>query len=353
MMNLGTQNVLVTGAAGWIGTALVNALIHGSPDSPALATPDPHLKIRALLLPGDDDEKLRKMSDRVEIVRGDVRNAADCDKFCAPGGGGVVFHLAGIIHPQRVREFYDINVTGSGHVLEAAARAKVRRVVVMSSNSPCGNNPNRDDLFDEQSPYHPYRNYGRSKMLLELKAREFHKAGLVETSIIRAPWFYGPFQPPRQTLFFNMIRDGKGPIVGDGNNRRSMAYVENLAQGLLLAAAAPAAGGKIYWIADRYPYTMNQIIDTVEKLLETEFGQKCAHKRMKLPGVAAEIAGVADAMIQQLGGYNQKIHVLSEMNKTIACRVDRAVAELGYNPAVDLEEGMRRSLRWVREQGMI
>jgi nucleoside-diphosphate-sugar epimerase len=144
-----------------------------------------------------------------------------------------------------------------------------------------------------------------------------------------------------------MIRDGKGPLVGGGGNRRSMAYVDNLCQGLILAATTPAAQGRTYWIADARPYTMSEIIDTVEKLLETEFNQKCAHKRMRLPGFASEVAFVVDKTLQGLGLYHQKVHVLSEMNKTIACSIEKAKTELGYRPVVDLEEGMRRSLKWV------
>ena len=150
-----------------------------------------------------------------------------------------------------------------------------------------------------------------------------------------------------------MIRDGKVPIVGDGENRRSMAYLDNLCQGLMLAALTPAADRQIYWIADERPYTMNEIVDTVERLLEKEFGQKCAHKRMRLPGFTGDIAQLADAAIQSLGAYQQQIHVLSEMNKTIACDVTRAKSELGYRPAVALEEGMRRSIRWCIENGQL
>ena len=149
-----------------------------------------------------------------------------------------------------------------------------------------------------------------------------------------------------------MIRDGKAPIVGSGQNLRSMAYVDNLCQGLLLAAMVERAAGQVYWIADRRPYTMNEVIDTVERLLETEFGHKCAHKRMRLPGLASDVAYVMDFALQSLGLYHQKIHVLSEMNKTIACSVAKAENELGYHPTVALEEGMRRSLRWCREKGI-
>ena len=73
-------------------------------------------------------------------------------------------------------------------------------------------------------------------------------------------------------------------------------------------------------------------------------------KRMRLPGFASEAAWVVDKTLQGLGLYHQKIHVLSEMNKTIACSVEKAKAELGYRPVVGLEEGMRRSLRWVWER---
>ena len=103
-----------------------------------------------------------------------------------------------------------------------------------------------------------------------------------------------------------------------------MSYTENLSQGLILAAINPKASGQVYWIADKRPYSMNEVIDTIERLLENEFGQKCTHKRMRLPGFSSEIALMADATLQAAGMYNQKIHVLSEMNKTIACSVARA-----------------------------
>jgi nucleoside-diphosphate-sugar epimerase len=186
-------------------------------------------------------------------------------------------------------------------------------------------------------------------MQMELAVRQ--RGDKIETVLVRAPWFYGPNQPPRQTLFFRMVRDGKAPIVGRGDNLRSMAFVDNLCQGLMLAAITGGAAGGTYWISDRQPYSMNQIIDTIERLLEKEFGQECKHKRMKLPGFASEVAWLADKTLQGLGLYHQKIHVLSEMNKTIACSVRRAERELGYRPAVALEEGMRRSLRWCAENG--
>jgi nucleoside-diphosphate-sugar epimerase len=347
-MASGDNLALVTGGAGWLGSRLVGALVQGMPECAAwLPQLNPDLRVRCLVLAGEDASLIEELGDRVEVVRGDITRAEDCARLCEGADGATLFHVAGIIHPKRRADFYRVNVDGTRNVLEAAIAAGVRRAVVMSSNSPCGTNPHPDHVFDESSPYRPYMHYGRSKMLMEQAVGAYQQAGKIETVIIRAPWFYGPNQPPRQSLFFRMIRDGQGPLVGGGGNRRSMAYVDNLSQGLILAAATAAANGQTYWIADERPYTMSEVVDTVERLLEMEFGQKCAHKRMRLPGIASEVAWVVDKTLQGVGLYHQKVHVLSEMNKTIACSVEKAKAELGYRPVVDLEEGMRRSLKWV------
>ncbi len=342
------DTVLLSGASGWLGRRLADVLARGMPDDPRFAGAFSG-RIRCLIQPGQDGRALRELGPGVEVHVGDLRDPAACEAFCAAADGAILLHTAGVIHPRRVREFYEVNVDGSRNLLAAAARSRVRRAVVVSSNSPCGCNPRRDHRFDERSPYHPYMNYGRSKMMMEENVRALAAEGRIETVVLRPPWFYGPFQPPRQTLFFDMIRRGKAPLVGDGENPRSMCYIDNLCQGVLLAAAAPQARGQTYWIADARPYTMNEVIDSVERLLDEEFGVACAHRRLRLPGLASEVAWLADKALQSAGFYQQKIHVLSVMNKTIACTIDKAVTDLGYAPRVELVEGMRRSLCWLKD----
>jgi len=343
---------LVTGAPGWLGTRLVRVLVNGLPDVPALASPDPERRIRCLVLPGMSSDVLKQISPKVECVPGDIRDPGSMTDFFRDAAGATVFHLCGIIHPRRIPELYEINTQGTRHVLDAAMRAGARRIIVISSNSPAGCNPTRDHRFDEKSPYNPYMSYGRSKKLAEDAVHEAQATRKIETVILRPCWFYGPDQPPRQTRFFTMIKQGKAPIVGGGESRRSMSYVDNTCQALLLAERTPVASGKTYWVADRTPYTMNQIVDTVERLLEGEFGMQVAHKRMRLPGLASTVALAADKVLQGVGMYNQEIHVLSEMDKTIACSTALAERELGYDPKIDLEEGMRRSIRWCLDQGL-
>lgn len=342
---------LVTGAPGWLGTRLVETLVRGLPDVPALAEPQAGRRVRCLALHGSDVSDLKALGRQVDVLEGDLSDGASVDAFVAGAGGATLFHAAGVIHPTRgVKQLFEVNVEGTRRLVEAARKAGVRRMVHVSSNSPIGTNPRPDHVFDESAPYDPYMGYGRSKMLGEQLVRAAN-GGDFETVVIRPPWFYGPGQPPRQALFFTMIKDGKAPLVGRGDNRRSMAYVDNICQGLLLCERVEKARGEVYWIADRRPYPMTEILDTIERVLERDFHVQVAHERMRLPGFASEVAWVLDALMQSLGLYHQKIHVLSEMNKTIACTIAKAERELGYDPKVDLEEGMRRSIRWMLDHG--
>jgi nucleoside-diphosphate-sugar epimerase len=341
---------LVTGAPGWLGNRLLHYLQGSHPDYPEDAERPSFGGIRCLVLPGEAG-RLRQVAPEAEAVEGDVRDAAAVGRFCAGAEGATVFHLAGVIHPNRVRELYEINAEGTRHVVAAATAAGARRLIGISSNSPIGASRDPGTVFDETSPYRPYLAYGESKKLMEDAFNAAARNGGPETVILRPCWFYGPDQPPRQTTFFQMIKDGKAPIVGDGECRRSMSYVDNTALGLLLAAARPQAAGETYWIADERPYSMNEIVETVESVLEQDFGMSVAHDRMRLPSVASEVAYAVDKTLQRAGLYQQKVHVLSEMNKTIACSVRKAREELGYRPSIELREGMRRSVEWCLANG--
>ena len=155
-------------------------------------------------------------------------------------------------------------------VLDAASRARVGRFVHLSSNSPFGTNAFPGDAFRQHEPYRPYLGYGESKMHAEIEVRAAHERGDVPTVIIRPPWFYGPWQPARQTRFFSMVAAGRFPVPGDGSQRRSMAYVDNLVQGVALAERHPAAPGQAFWVADRDAYPLGEVVATVRRALDEE-----------------------------------------------------------------------------------
>jgi nucleoside-diphosphate-sugar epimerase len=332
---------VVTGASGWLGQNLVRALAPGRE------------KVRCLVAAPAEAPPLELVSTAVDTVTGDVRDPATVDRlFGGIGPEAAVFHAAAVIHPRETtRELFDVNVGGTQLMLDRARRAGTARFVHVSSNSPFGVNPGPHDLFTEDSPYDPYMGYGRSKQEAEQLVQQAHSRGDLATVTVRAPWFYGPYQPPRQSRFFAAIRKGRFPMVGDGTQRRSMVYTDNLVQGLLRAEVADEAPGNAYWVADAEPYELREILRTVRRALAAEGLAVSGPERVPLPRLAARAAEKADAVLQGRGRYSQALHVLGELNHTIACDITRARAELGYEPTVGLEEGMRASIRWCLEHG--
>jgi nucleoside-diphosphate-sugar epimerase len=334
---------IVTGAGGWLGRALLDHLLRA--DGP-YARPG---RVRALVTA--DDAAGLPDSARLDVVVGDVRRPAGLAGLFADLGGTVdVIHTAGVIHPARTADFREVNARGTQNVARAALAHGIRRMVHVSSNSPFGTNVHRADTFRNEEPYAPYYGYGRSKMQAELRLLEVVAAGL-DAVIVRPPWFYGPFQPPRQTTFLRMVRTGRFPVIGDGRQRRSMVHVDNLVQGIVRAELTPAPAGRGWWIADAEPYEINDIVSTVGRALTAE-GFDVAANKVRLPAVAGRVAERLDAVVQRTGRYVQQVHVLGEMDKTIACDITVARDELGYEPTIALEAGMRQSIRWCLEQGL-
>lgn len=339
---------LITGAPGWLGSEFIKALSGQRPNLKKLSNNLNVEEIRCLVQPHISIKALTEINGNIKCIKGDIRNFKSMIDFFYDSKGSILFHIAGLIHPKYfTKEIWNLNYFGTKNILNMAIKNKVKKIIVVSSNSPLGVNNNINSKFDENSPYNPYMEYGKTKMKMEQLIQNSFNKGEIETVIIRPCWFYGPGQPDRQSLFFRMIRNGGAPIVGDGENKRSMSYIENISQGLIRSALYEKANGQIYWIADEKPYSMNQIIDTIEDLLENEFKLKVHHKRMKLPNFISKMAYGIDWSMQKIGFYHQKIHVLSEMNKTIACSIEKAQKELDYNPKFSLREGMKKSISWA------
>lgn len=331
--------LVVTGAGGWLGRNLVSEAATAG------------RRVRALVQSSDEVAVLALAGATVEPVVGDVLDPGALDRLFAdvPGGASVV-HAAGVIHPTAgVRQLFDVNVGGTSLVLHRARRAGAGRFVHVSSNSPFGVNPDPAHSFDEGSSYAPYLGYGASKQEAEELVRGMARRGDVDAVIVRPPWFYGPHQPERQVRWLRAVRRGRFPLVGDGSNRRSMVFTGNLVQGILRAEALGATG-EAYWIADAEPHTMTEVLATVRDAFRAE-GMAVSGGSPRLPRLAGVVAERGDRALQRMGRYHQALHVLGELKESIVCDIGRARRELGYEPEVDLYEGMRRSIRWSRARG--
>ena len=144
------QVTVVTGAAGWLGQALVARL-----------AADPARERLRLLVRSIAEQRLltERLAGRpgVEIVVGDISRVDTARRLLHEVGRDAhVLHTAGIIHPRRMREFVEVNAHGSRHIAEAALDHGVQRTVHVSSNSPFGTNPDPLDVFRGDEPYNPY-----------------------------------------------------------------------------------------------------------------------------------------------------------------------------------------------------
>ena len=338
------DTTIVTGATGWFGRALLAALTDPAGVAPPPIDPRPR----------DDGSRRRRAAPPASS-----RSSAT---FARQPGWTTLFagiprrstvdviHAAGVIHPATPSDWVEINARGTANVAAKARAAGVRRFVHVSSNSPFGTNPHPGDVFRNDEPYDPYLGYGRSKMLAELRLLDEVANGL-DAVIVRPPWFYGPHQPARQTTFFTMVRTGRFPIVGDGRQRRSMVYVDDLVDGVIRAELVECPAGRGWWIADARPYEINEIVGAVTDALAAA-GLDVAARQLRVPAIVGRAAAAVDAALQRRHRYVAALHVLGELGTTIACDISAARRELGYEPSVGLAEGMRRSVEWCLAQGI-
>ena len=226
------SKIVLTGGTGWLGSRIVVALTEGIRQLGPLGAGGKSVK--CLVKPGENVREL--LSQGVEVHYGDISDIGSCIDILKDTENSLIIHTAGVIHPKIfTKDFYKVNVTGTMNLIHSAAGARSSRVIALSSNSPIGTNVKPDEKFTENSPYRPYMGYGKSKHIMETELLKLCKLSeYPDITIIRPPWFYGPGQPPRQTEFFRMVKDGKFPLMGKGLNRRSMVFIANLVLAILV-----------------------------------------------------------------------------------------------------------------------
>ena len=148
-MNFGTNQILITGANGWLGKTLVNCLLNGISNSLSLEIPQKNLSIKCLVKPNEDIAILKSLSENISIIEGNLNSKEDCKFFTKDSKNAILFHCAGVIHPKKISDFYEINAHGTKNILEEAQKSRIKRAIILSSNSPFGINPSKNHTFDE------------------------------------------------------------------------------------------------------------------------------------------------------------------------------------------------------------
>src|SRR5499427_2060794 len=310
---------LVTGAAGFIGSSLVRALLERG-DS-----------VRAIdnLSTGKRDN-LHGVLDRADFRQLDILDLDALRQAC--DGVDFVLHQAAI--PSVPKSVLDplgsnrANIDGTVNVLIAARDAKVKRVVYAASSSAYGDTPTLPK--HEAMKPDPISPYAVAKLASEHYMTSFYRCYGLETVCLRYFNIFGPRQDPSSPysgvlakFITQMLRGEQPTINGDGEQSRDFTYIDNAVEANLLACQAPAekVAGEVFNTATGRRVTLNETFSLLQGLTSYKGQPKYGPER---------------------GGDIK--HSLADISKTEAA--------LGYKPMVDFEEGLKRTVEWYRESAV-
>jgi len=281
-----------------------------------------------------------------DVVAGDVREPGEWQRHAE--GCDVFIHLAAVLgFGGRHEDFWRINVLGTRNALDAAVAAGVERFVHTSSIVVFGDS--FTGTVDERTPVRlTGRPYTDTKIASEQVVLQAHAAGELPCTIVRPGDVYGPGSRPWVILPLEAIRRRSVLLPARGRGVLSPVYVDDLVDGYVRAAREPAALGQVITVTGPGPVTTRDFF-------RHHFEWLGMRGPMGVPTpVALGMAAVADAFYRLRGEPSEaNPGAVPYMTRRGTISIDRARELLGYEPAVSLEEGMRRSREWAAAAGLL
>lgn len=328
------MKALITGATGFIGSHLADHL-HAKGYS-----------LRAMVRGSSSNKYIKHLP--LEYVTADFNDPASLR--AAVSGVDYVYHVAGSTSARDRAGFFAGNQIATRNLLQAVQEANpgLKRLVHVSSQAAVGPAYSPDQPTDETAPFRPITAYGESKAAAEREVLAM--MGDLPLTIVRPPAVYG--QRDAEILrFFKVVSQGVAPLIGFGHKLVSLVHVEDLVRGFVMAGENEAARGETYFISSEEFYTWEQVGAVTAKVL----GRRRAIN-LRVPHALVFVAGGFSGF---LGRFQKKPPVFNfEKGRDITrpywiCSVEKAKRELGYRQLVSIEDGVRRTVAWYKEQGWI
>jgi UDP-glucuronate 4-epimerase len=313
------MKILVTGAAGFIGSHLCERLLTDGAEVVGLDNFDefysPTIKRSNIA------ECLEHKS--FSLIEGDIRDAECVAGVLSRNNINMIVHLAARagVRPsiEQPLLYQDVNINGTMVLLEAAKKYGIRKFVFASSSSVYGNNK-KVPFAETDNVDFPISPYAATKKAGELICHTYHHLYDMDVMCLRFFTVYGPRQRPDLAIhkFARLIEAGEPiPVFGDGSMRRDFTYIDDIIQGVM-GAIEHCEGYEIYNLGESRPVRLDELIGEIEKAL----GKKAIINRQPVqPGdVIQTYADVA-----------------------------KAKAKLGYNPQTDIAEGLEKFVAWLKK----
>jgi nucleoside-diphosphate-sugar epimerase len=315
----------VTGAHGFIGRAIVERLRERGDEARGVD-----------LLAGDDPA----------VLRGDVSLPGEWHAHAS--GCEVVIHTAALVgFYSSPRGYWEANVVAPRRVLDAAVAGGARRFVHLSSIVVFGFD--FDGEVDERAPVRPNGvHYVDTKIASEQTVLAAHAAGEIDCTIVRPGDVYGPRSRPWTLEPIRLIEAGQAFLPGGGRGTLSPVYVDDLVDGIVRAAEAAAAPGRIFTLTGAEHPPIGDFFAHYARMLGKPAPRAVPYRP------ARAVAAAIDAVARARGARNEVTPATVDyMMRRGTYSIARARAELGYEPAVGVEEGMRRTEAWLRANRLV
>jgi nucleoside-diphosphate-sugar epimerase len=328
------MTILVTGATGFLGSALTTTLIKKNQD-----------EVRVLVR---DEKKAREQfGDAVSIVQGDIIETEKVRK--AVEGVSVIYHLVGrLYHPSVPTELYrETHVKGTEIILDACqGQSQLTRFVHCSTTGVHGVTGRRP--ANEEAPFGPTNPYEETKLEGELLALKAYKERGLPVSVIRPGLVYGPGDL-HLLNFFSTIKKGLPPLIDGGKALIHPVYIDDMTNAFLLAAEKKQAIGHSYNIAGAFPVTFKDLSNAIAHSMGKELppvsiplwlANTASDVFSVIPGIQGEDAPLTRSRVKFL--TNSRLY-----------SIERARKDLGYEPKVSLDEGMKLTAAWYQKHGYL
>lgn len=314
------MNVLITGAAGFIGSHLAETLLAQGHTVVGLDNFDSYYARRIK----EANLTAARTQEYFQLVEGDIRDRACLTVLFKKHPIDTVVHLAAKVGVRPSLEnpldYEDINIKGTMMLLEAARGAGVKKFIFASSSSVYGNNA-RVPFSETDNVDYPISPYAATKKAGELLCHTYHHLYGMAITCLRFFTVYGPRQRPDLAIhkFVDLIEKGRPiPVYGDGSMRRDFTYIDDIIEGVV-AAMERCEGYDIYNLGESHPARLDELIAAIEKAL----GKKAPLNRL------GEQAG--------------------DVRQTYA-DITKARGKLGFAPRTPLAAGLERFVAWYRSQ---
>ncbi len=354
------MTILVTGATGFLGSALVRELLRQKQALHALATSDyretwdPACCSRARgakgagnnalqdvrILARDEKKGRAQFGEAVRIIHGEITDIKQLRQ--AVDGATYIYHLAGCLyHPSIPEEVYwTTHVEGTRRLLAACqGQSQLRRIVHCSTTGVYGITGVVPAC--EDAPFAPTNPYEETKLESELLALKAYREQGLPISVVRPGLVYGPGDI-HLLGFFASIKKGLFRVIDGGQALLHPIYIDDLINAFLLCAERPAAAGRSYNIAGEQPVTIRELATAIAHAMGKE-----------LPGgsIPLWLANLAADIFTMLPGFQGERAPLTRSRVTFLTRSrvydnSRAKAELGFSPKVSLDEGLKQTAAW-------